>query len=209
MKNEVVLEVQKVEKIFSQVKFSNPEVYADWLAQTYYFVKHSTRLLCLSAGLCPFEYQFFHNRAISHAAEEKNHEKLVETDLKNLGYKLEQFPEHPATTAFYQCQYFSIQNENPLAFLGYVYLLEYLSISLGVRLHKEMLPLVGPKAVNFLKVHSEDDVEHIDSLEDLVKALKPEDQKAILANLKLSSFLYQEIMSQIGETAQVPHKKAA
>ncbi len=209
MKNKIQTELYKIEQIYQSLDFSDRSIYSEWLAQTYFFVKHSTRLLSLSAGLCPFEIQFFHHRALQHAHEEKSHEKLLELDLKNLGYNVSSFSELSATSTFYQAQYYAIQNINPLSFLGYVYLLEHLSISLGAKMYDQLKDSNFASSTYFLKVHAEDDVEHVDELHKLVLMFDQDTQNVILKNLRQSSFLYASILSQIAESAQLQKKLAA
>ncbi|HWU44947.1 MAG TPA: hypothetical protein VN132_15950, partial [Bdellovibrio sp.] len=41
--------------------------YCAWLAQTTYYVRHSTRLLALGGALAPLQQQELHNRFLKHA----------------------------------------------------------------------------------------------------------------------------------------------
>ena len=77
MKNILQNQLSKIENTYNNINFEKKEVYAQWLAQSYFFVRHSTRLLNLSSGLTPFDLSFYHLRANEHAHEEKNHEKML------------------------------------------------------------------------------------------------------------------------------------
>src|SRR3712207_1317678 len=80
--------------------------YANALAQTYYYVSHSTRLLAVSASRFALEDEALHRRFAAHMVEEKSHHLLAAHDLKVLGHSLTDFPELPATHAFYESQYY-------------------------------------------------------------------------------------------------------
>ena len=195
------LEIQNTLPVLQTLDLRNKWQYGNWLAQTYYFVRHSVRLLNLSAGLTPFDLQFFHQRANDHAHEERGHEKLALNDLKALGFSIEQFPELSATQALYQSQYYGIQNIHPLAFLGYVLFLETLPIVTGRELQFQLQELYGPKSVSFIKVHAQEDPAHVDKLVEILNQLSPELQKTIQENLKLSAYLYQNMIRQLAMDA--------
>lgn len=101
--------------------------YAAFLAQTYYYTRHSTKLLSLAASRFSFEDYDLHRRFIAHTEEERGHEFMCEKDLSFLAYKATDFPELTITKAFYQRQYFLIEHLDPACFLGYVLALEGLS----------------------------------------------------------------------------------
>src|SRR4051794_23231768 len=76
--------------------------YADWLAQTYYYVHHSTRLLACAAARFPTDERGdgLHHRFGKHMSEEQKHEKLCVHDLKGLGTSVVDWPERHATRMF-------------------------------------------------------------------------------------------------------------
>src|SRR5262245_13457821 len=75
--------------------WAHREAYAAWLAQTYYYVSHSTRLLALAASRYTVADDAFHLRCLEHLREEKSHEKLATADLKALGKTAREYPEFP------------------------------------------------------------------------------------------------------------------
>lgn len=191
------VEIKKTTDILLQLKLDDPQIYANWLAQTYYFVRHSVRLLNLSAGLTPFELQFFHQRAQDHAHEEKGHEILAVNDLKSLGYHPSDFSELPVTQALYQCQYYAIQNLHPLAFLGYVLFLEALPTVAGGNLVSFLNEKYGPQALTFVKIHVQEDPIHIQKLIEVIEQLDSRTIEGIKNNLRLSSVLYQSMLKEL------------
>lgn len=197
MKNTLQRQLSKIERTYEHINFANKEVYAHWLSQTYFFVRHSTRLLNLSSGLTPFELNFYHLRANDHAREEKNHEKMLIMDLTELGYDINTFEESPIIKAFYQTQYYAIEHIHPLGFIGYIYLLESLPLELGKTLLKVIEPVHGKKATTFLRVHTQEDEDHIQSLLKLIDNLPKELVKEIEQNLILSGTLYNSFFEEL------------
>jgi len=50
MKAELDRQCQITHEILIHSPWENQSFYAEWLAQTYFYVRHSTRLLCLAAA---------------------------------------------------------------------------------------------------------------------------------------------------------------
>jgi hypothetical protein len=209
MKKQLHLEINKINEIYQQLDFQDLETYSNWLAQTYYFVRHSTRLLATSAGHCPFEYQVFHHRFLDHAPEEKSHEQLIENDFKNLGLNIMHFPENPTTKSFYQSQYYSIQNINPLSFLGYVMLLETLPLVIGAQMLEKIELNFGSKSVSFVKLHTKEDIQHIENLMKVIEHLDAKTIECIRLNLEQAGSLYCGVLSEILKGSQKSILKVA
>ena len=184
--------------------FKDKDAYANWLAQTYFFVTHSTPLLGCSLPHLrnnkELQFHFEH-----HLSEEERHELLILKDLKNMGRDISEFEEHPLTTAFYQSQYYRVNFEGGTSLLGYILFLEGLAAYAGKSVYQEIKDLHKGSAL-FLKVHAEEDPEHLYGAIMAISKLSENEQNAILKNLKYSSFIYEGIMSA---TREVRIKKAA
>ena len=71
----------------SSEQLLKPQIYANWLAQTYYYVVHSTSLLGYSL---PYLKNVELKRHFeNHLGEESRHDLLVLKDLDRLGFKLD------------------------------------------------------------------------------------------------------------------------
>src|SRR5690606_24416532 len=99
LEKEVVMK-QLLERCTLQMKtagekfpWTSRKVYGDWLAQTYYYVRHSTRLLAAAAARFPLDERgsALHYRFAAHIGEEKRHEQLALHDLQQLGFTLAEF----------------------------------------------------------------------------------------------------------------------
>jgi thiaminase len=171
-------------------------VYGAFLAQTNYYVSHSTRLLALAASRFRFSEEQLHRRFIKHATEEMSHETLALRDLKNLGLSLGQYPEFPSTRAFYQTQYYMIEHVSPWSFWGYILMLEGLAITKGPWLYNEIKLYHGEKAGSFVKVHAAEDVGHMAEAEKAMQSLPERERPLVVEQIANSCFYYCSMLEQ-------------
>lgn len=174
--------------------FEDKEQYLDWLAQTYFFVVHSTSLL----GYClphlknqQLRYHFEH-----HLSEESRHDLIVLKDLEKAGRHISDYQEYACTQAFYQSQYYRISFENGTSLLGYILFLEGIAVLWGGEVHQR-IKTIHQHSDLFLKVHAQEDPAHLDSAIKVIHSLPVEEQKDILKNLYYSYEMYNEILNKI------------
>lgn len=190
---------QKLRKFGNQVlafPFDDGNFYACWLAQTYAYVYQSVRMLVMAGGYFPAGDEEFRRRFCMHAREEGGHEQLAVRDLKALGRELGEFPVFPATRAFYETQYYRIQNSDPSSFFGWIVALEGLAVVAGPELHAKAAAAHGERACSFLKVHSSEDPEHLRKALECVTKLDGAQDRLVRENLELSTYLYGEMLNQ-------------
>ncbi len=205
-------EIRKtIEHIDSCQWSNNKEFYADYVAQTFYYVRHSTRLLALCASRLNYETeQAIHLRFIKHLGEEFNHEKLALSDLKNLGYHIDDFSELVTTRLFYEPQYFKIEHERPLALMGYVLYLEALAQKFSPIVAKEISGKYGARSATFFQVHGDEDPKHVAEAVKMIGSLSEADLKSIENNLIQSSHSYNLLIEDLqNKWLQSSVKKAA
>lgn len=169
---------------------SGIETYAQYLAQTYYFVCHSTRLLALSAARFTAAQEALHRRFIAHMAEEKGHHLIASADLKKLGYDINQIPELATTKILYETQYYKIEYLDPTALFGYILALEGISVTRGKDLYPTLEAKFGKQTTGFLRVHAEDDVEHLDTAFEYINQLEPSQIALIKDNFTQTCQMY-------------------
>lgn len=189
--------------------WEDKQAYSAWVAQTYYFARHTTRLLALAGARTPFEAPDFHTRFLAHCAEERGHDKLLVNDLKNLGSKMEDWPEMPGTCALYQTQYYYVEHESPMAFFGYILGLEALAAYFGDYMNKRIEEAWGPRAAHFIRVHAEEDVGHTDEALQKIASLSAADQKVVLQNLRQTLCYYEQMLNECQEIARLRSRLAA
>jgi hypothetical protein len=183
--------------------------YAAWCAQTYYYVCHSTRLLALAGARCDLDKNPYHRRFLDHLNEEKGHEKLCLTDLKNLGFGIDQLAEFPETTLFYQNQYYTIDYKGSLAFFGWILMLEGAAVHASAGPRERITRAHGESASKFLQIHSAEDVEHLQKAFESIEALPPTELQQIGKNLRQSATLYIAMCRKASRAKVVEVKKAA
>lgn len=171
--------------------------YTSWLAQTWFFVSHSTRLLAFAAGHMSREQDALFRRFLAHLAEEQGHDTLLERDLAALGHQPAAFVELPLTRAFYETQYGLIARENPSVVLGYVLFLEGIASKSGRHVHEAARQVFGDSAVNFVRVHMEEDPGHLDKALEMARQLPPAEIREIEMNLRLSCDLYGRLIREL------------
>jgi hypothetical protein len=193
--------VEKMGAILQAAPWENREFYTSWLAQTTYFVQHSTRLCGLASAYCNENQQSYHQRFLHHGIEEKGHEKLSILDLKSFGQELKNYEELPGTRSFYQTQYYWIQHKHPLALFGYIIFLECLAIEQGPKLTQRVTKAYGEKAARFLKVHSEEDIDHVEKAMEQIRQAPADAQEHIIQNLQQSFYNYEALLTQCQEHA--------
>jgi pyrroloquinoline quinone (PQQ) biosynthesis protein C len=160
---QVVLEcVERIGSSAQAFPWENKVAYGCWLAQTYYFVRHTASFLALTAsrfGPWQRDRQYFQLR---HLREESGHDQLLLNDLNALGLKLDAFTELPETSALYQSQYYFIDHENPASHWAYAYLLEGVAAR-KIRTFIDRVESSHPTGSSqFLRVHMDADSGHFE-----------------------------------------------
>lgn len=186
------------------VPWDSRRAYGDWLAQTYYYVRHSTRLLASAASRFPLDEQgsTLHYRFIAHISEEKRHEQLAVHDLKQLGLSLADFEERHSTRMFYEPQYYKVEHQASSVLFGYILPLEAAAATHGKRIASAVVAAFGPKCDAFLRVHAEDDVDHLAKALRIIESVAEPERKLIAQNLCQSSIAYCRILEEIAEAAR-------
>ncbi len=193
----------QISRAADSLDWSRKETYGNWLAQTFYFVSHSTRLLTLAASRFDLRFDEQHTQLVQHAKEEKSHEKIARADLKALGLTLEELPELPATKAMYRSAYYLIERDHPMAIYGYVALLEVLSIKRGPALLEAAAENFGKNCTHFLRIHTEDDVEHIKMYEGLLASCEGPAQAAVAEAISCTGENFLRMLDEINAASRV------
>lgn len=207
-KNQTLLDRQITEALkevlqtVRQFPWENRYHYAAWLAQTHYFVRHTTNLLALKAARYTPAQPEKHRAALVHLREETGHDVMALRDMKTLGYELSKFPEKMETSLFYQMQYYFIDQHGPAAFNGYSLFLEEMAVREGAGVGKKIVEAHGKEAASFLLLHSKADIEHTELQQAELNGATPELLAAVLQNLKQSAYLYNGMLKKIMAEAE-------
>lgn len=186
--------------------WQDESTYANWLAQSFYYVSWTTRQLALASAMTkPGTEDAYHWRFIEEAREEKKHELLCLHDIKNLGYEVSMFPELPHTAFFYQSLNYMIERVHPNALIGFSLTLEGFAATKAVEFYPMVKEAHGDKASTFLKLHCELDAEHFQNALPYLQACPTELLPGVSKSIGLCTAIYKGILTDITEY-QFQHK---
>lgn len=138
-------------------------IYAAYLRETYYLVQQTPYFLSAAAGHTSEGWlqDWFLNLAI----EERHHDRLCVQDLRRLGYDTDSYlsglPRFGTWTMVAQ-NHWLVRMKDPAALVGFAAATEGLGATLGPKAAEAMTRYPFARtALNFLKVHAEEDQEHI------------------------------------------------
>ena len=185
------------------------KAYCHWLSQTYYLVRHTSRLLCLAAGQTLIDDDATHHAFIQHLKEELRHDLPLLKDLKALGHTPSEFEELPETQLLINNQYFWLNSGHAHALQGYALLLEGLSLHCIPHMKSELEKAGFGHATSFIKLHYESDETHYPEGLERASLLTASSHPEILANLKQSAFLYRSIYERVAVLSRAEIRKSA
>lgn len=188
--------MSELEVAAKEFPWEDPKAYSEWLAQTYFFVVNSTRILALAGARTPLSQNELHQRFIEHANEEKGHEKLLLKDLTELKRTINTFQEKAPTAALYKTQYFWIEHRTTDAFMGWVVVLEAFAAKFGPYIYSRTKKAHGEKASLFLKVHAHEDQDHIEKAYKEINNLPKEFQNETVLNFLHCAEFYKSMLRQ-------------
>lgn len=194
-------------EIVNRFPWEDPKAYGMWLAQTYYMVNHSTRLVALAGALAEIGNESLHARFIDHAKEERGHQLVCISDIKALGYNLDDFPQLTHSACMYQIQYYWIQYKGPTSFFGYTLALECLAEKFGPEVGQKIVKAHGNKATKFLALHAEADVGHVQEAYRAIDKLTTPQLEIAIENLRLSCSIYRSMLEGSAEFAFKSNQK--
>jgi hypothetical protein len=189
-------EIQSL-SVLRDFPWHSKRAYGDFLAQTYYYVCHTTRLLAVCASRLGVEREKLHHRFLKHAAEERSHHLLAERDLAALGASLGDYPERALTAAMYETQYYRAEHHSPTTIFGYILTLEGLAVVYGPSVYAAVSSAHRDEASSFVRLHANEDPGHLESAFALLETLSPAETAAIQANFKFTRDLYRALLSEV------------
>lgn len=193
MKNQFIERVESLRSKICSLPWSDKNFYAEWVAQTYFYVNHSVSLLKVAAEHS--QNREVRERFVEHISEESGHEKLCLNDLKFMGLKIEQFSELLITKEMYEKQY-DIAKQNPTALIGYILALEILAAKILPEIMKT-INQAHPISKAFARVHAEEDQDHITSAFDQFVYMNEYEIKSLQANFDDSLDRYINFLNSI------------
>ncbi|MFZ4403939.1 MAG: iron-containing redox enzyme family protein [Pseudobdellovibrionaceae bacterium] len=194
LKDQFEVEQKKLEGIRKQFPWGNQQAYLSWLTNTYEYAVKSTRILALTGGKFPTDKTVYSNRFIAHAAEEKGHEKLLENDVKNFGLNIKNLAPSNLAKAFHQSLYYWIYEANPIGIFGWVLALEGFAVRNVPAMYEVCKSVYGPQYVSFLKVHAEEDEDHLNKAFQSLKGFTEEENGIVVESMLFYTNLYGDML---------------
>ena len=209
MKAELDRQCQITHEVLIHSPWDKKEFYTEWLAQTYYFLRHSTRIFCLAAGRMAHYQNVHHLYLMGHAKDERSQELLCEQDLRDFGLKASDFVESQATRALYAQIYYGITFENPLSVYGYILCFEGMAAYTGHPLGDRVREIYGEKKANrFLTILSQEDPQRTEKTIAMVDKLNPFEADQIYSTLQATFWLYRELVKNCSRDQMAPNVSA-
>ena len=195
--DEFDIKIESSKQLLLSLDWSNREMYGEWLAQTYFFVKHTIGFLGTQVTKFNLTSESSLVSILEHFREEQGHDKLILNDLRKLNFTVSDFREYPETRAFYQSQYFWIDYRNADAHLGYSLFLEGLASKIGPELFTKITEKQGKDCASFIKVHALADQDHFMEGCAQLKHLSPDVLMWVRENLEQSAAVYEMLVTKI------------
>jgi len=199
--------IDKLSQELSQLQWKDKNQYAQWLAQTYFYVRHTSEFLKLCEPILRekgLSDALAHN--LSHQREEAGHEKLLLNDLKTLGFNIEDFKELPSIQVLYNYQYYWLKRHKSVAaHNAYALLFEGTAAQSGRILSDIVAAHYGKKAATFIEVHAGLDGEHFAEGLSALNSLPPKEAEQFRDSLLVTTRLYIETLKIIkGQAVETP-----
>lgn len=200
---------EKLKKTVQSFPWDEKYCYALWLANSYHYALNSTRLLALASGTMPLHLTKISNRFVQHAVEEKGHEKLLENDIKALGYKIDELPVSNEMKVYYRSLYYWMTPAGQaVGLIGWILSLEALAANMGPWLNKTANESHGEKTTSFLRVHSDADPDHLNKALEITKLLNEDELKIVAESIEMYSVQYCNVLNEISGLATKKSKSA-
>jgi pyrroloquinoline quinone (PQQ) biosynthesis protein C len=181
--------------------------YAAVLRQIFHQTRENPQLQALVTTRFRGEQRELIKTFYRHASSEIGHDQLALADIAALGFATTDIPNErplPATFALLATAFHTIEHHDPVAYLGYLFHLEYTPVQLGAA-YMEALERAGiPRsAMTFIEEHAAVDVSHCKLIEQYCETLirTPEQLEAVLYMQRLTAELYARMLDEAIDSA--------
>jgi hypothetical protein len=202
-------EAEKYTNQYLDLPWENKDFYAEFLAQTFHFVKFSTRIIAYAIARLPEDNQQVYKRLLETLKEESFHDIMCVNDMKHLGFDINNYEMKSETKALFGPQFFNIDHHGVAAYFGYALGLEMLAAFCGEPIYYKLEKHYEPKALSFLKLHVFEDKQHIVDALKAVELLPAEDRDVCWTIYNETLELYNNFVSTIAKSQYNKHLVAA
>ncbi|MEH6405125.1 MAG: AMP-binding protein [Sneathiella sp.] len=187
------------------------ETYLGYLAEAYHHVSHTIPFLMSMGARLPKNRKFLQAVISSYISEEVGHEEWILNDIEAAGgdrAKIINSKPNLETQVMIAYNYDYINRQNPIGFLGMVFMLESTSTQIAAKgANAVRASLNLPEgAFSYLQSHGELDIEHMKFFESTVNQITdPIDQEAIIEVAKSTFLLFADVLRAIPYDAENQH----
>jgi pyrroloquinoline quinone (PQQ) biosynthesis protein C len=187
------------------------ELYAGFLTQAYYHVRHTVPLLMAVGAHLPERLRWLQAPIVHYIEEEAGHDEWILGDLEALGVDASAVRSGaPAvqTEAMVAYAYDFVARRAPVGFFGMVHVLEGTSSALALSAADSIQRALGlpDRALTYLRTHGHLDQQHVEDFSSIVDRLdRAEDLPWIVECARGIYWLYGNIFRSLGQV-HVPHR---
>lgn len=138
--------------------------YAAYLRETYFYTREDPQKQATATARFRGADREMVKHFLRHALSEVGHDQMALADLAAIGFDTSRIPDEeplPATIAMTGFAYYAINYRHPIAYLGWLYFLEFLPTSGGGGIAAALGKIGVPEsAMTFLDEHRNVDVHH-------------------------------------------------
>ena len=168
--------------------------YKAFLHDLYYIVWHFCPTMAAAAARCDDRHQHVRYELYDRINEEKGHETWVLEDIKDVASVTANPPSAPVQ-AMIAFNYHGAERVHPCSVLGMLYMLEVVSSVYAGRVSDSIARAIGRDVEHggfkFLSSHATMDVDHLASLNKLIKTIEdPAAQESIINSTRVNFFQF-------------------
>ena len=123
---------------------------------------------------------------------------VAANDIKNLGGSIDQYQQYGITAALWEGQ-FQKTLRNPSVLLGYILPLETLAVKTFKPLYERLRKTYPENACVMVKIHAEDDPDHVEKALEQIEMCSPEVREEILRSYDQTCDLYRFMLQAVRE----------
>ena len=185
------------------------EEYRAFLHDLYHIVWHFCPVMAASAARCGDEFRQVRYALYERIEEERGHEDWVGEDIVAMGGDVSAVASTPpsyAVQAMIAYNYYAVERLHPCSVLGMLYMLEVISSVYGGRVSDSIARALGREVdaggFKFLSSHASMDVDHMASLNQLLKTVSdPAAQAAVIRTTNVNFHQFGQIFRPGGSLA--------
>ncbi len=195
-----IKEIDSITVLLDKYPFEKKSAYGYFLNQQYFLIRHSTRLLAVSASTIDTANSTEFRWWAKHLQEEIDHDLTILQDMKAIGYKFNDYCE-PMVRGLSLALFEDIRRNGQDSLLGYALMLEGISTKRCAILANRIKNSHG-KGFSYFELHALADEKHFPQGIARVDGFPEHRKQIIIENLSMSAHLYRDFLVTINHQQQ-------